>query len=350
MTLRRGLTILVAVLAVVLVLLVAAYAILQRYVIYSDSGTHIELPFFQKEEPEPTGDDIHIVVESPSPAPTAAGQEQPEREETGPLHAVQLPEQALAEGTAENYAVQHGANAVVVDLKRPDGTLTCALDLELARRIGAEPGQGEGLEEAVSALNEGTLYTVARICCFRDGLLYTADRSYNILTNSGYLWRDETDVCWASPASQAVRDYLTDIARAAAELGFDEVLLDYAGYPTQGQLGWIKTGESYPTGQLDGWIGQFYEQVARALEPYGVKLSVRTTAQAVEGTDALSGQTAENLAAWADRVWLERPDAPEDCAAALEAAGAERGGEMLVFLTEQPGSEAESWAVQVQTG
>lgn len=343
MTMRKALTILVVVLAVILVLLVAVYAALQRYVIYSDSGTHIELPFFQKPQPEPSGENIQIVVESPSAQPTESTA--PEQTKPEFIHAVQLPEQTLLDGGAEAYAQQAGANTVVVDLKGADGSLGYQSQLELAAQAGANPENGEERNRAIETLNQGELYTVARICCFRDELLHTVDRSYNILTNSGYLWRDESDVCWVSPASEQVRAYLVGIAREAAELGFDEILLDYAGYPTQGQLGWIKVGESYPTGSLDSWITQFYQEVAQALEPYEVKLSIRTTQQALEGTDERSGQTAENLAAWADGVWLERPQSLDACVDALRTAGAQQAEEMLVFLTGEAGGQEESWAI-----
>ena len=167
----------------------------------------------------------------------------------------------------------------------------------------------------------------------------------NILTNSGYLWYGEDQMYWTSPASGEVRAYLTGIARELAELGFDEILLDFAGYPTQGNLGWIRVGESYPQGELDQWIGQFYQEMAQALEDYEVKLSIRTTEEALRGEDSLSGQTAQNLAAWADRIWVE-PSAQEDTdyAALLAAAGMEGAEEALVLITQETEELTGGWA------
>ena len=340
MTLRKFLAILIGVLAVALALVVALYVYLQRYVVYTDEGARFELPFFQGESqpPEESGG-VNIVVEN-SPAPSD-GEERPETAE--PLRAVWVPAESLEADIIQAQVEAAGGNAAVLDMKNADGTLNYVSQLDLARQAGANPA--EDRNAALRELNQGELYTIARVACFKDGLLNTVDRSMNILTNSGYLWYGEDQMYWTSPASGEVRDYLTGIARELAELGFDEILLDFAGYPTQGNLGWIRVGESYPQGELDQWIGQFYQEMAQALEDYEVKLSIRTTEEALRGEDSLSGQTAQNLAAWADRIWVE-PSAQEDTdyAALLAAAGMEGAEEALVLITQETEELTGGWA------
>lgn len=71
---------------------------------------------------------------------------------------------------------------------------------------------------------------------------------------------------------------------------------DNAGYPDQGNLHYIKKGSAYDETQFAAVITGFYAQVAAALADYPVKLSVVTTPEALTGTDALTGQTPDNLA------------------------------------------------------
>ncbi len=339
---RRVLVVLVIVLAVVLAAVVALYLYLQRYVVYTDEGARFELPFdlpFLSGESAPPQESggVSIVVE-PSPAPSEAAPEEPEA-----LRAVWIPLSAVTDGTAAALVEAEGGTAAVLDMKGEDGRLNYVSSLDLARRAGANP-EGDDPNAALRAFNGGELYTVARLCCFQDDLLRTVDREMNILTNSGYLWYDEAGRYWTSPANGEVRAYLTGVAAELAGLGFDEILLDFAGYPTAGQLGWIRVGESYPAGELDRWIGQFYQEMAQALEPYDVTLSVRTTQAALTGAEERSGQTAENLAAWADRVWAEPPEGTEtDYAALLSAAGGEDVQVVLIGPAEA-GAE-DSWAL-----
>ena len=65
---------------------------------------------------------------------------------------------------------------------------------------------------------------------------------------------------------------------------------------------------------------------------------------ALTGAEERSGQTAENLAAWADRVWAEPPEGTEtDYAALLSAAGGEDVQVVLIGPAEA-GAE-DSWAL-----
>jgi hypothetical protein len=346
MTFQSFLRGLVAVLAVLLLLVLAGYFVLQRYLIYTDSGARLELPFLSLREDPEGGDTLNVIVEDGS----AAGQEDQAsadtaQTETQPTRAVWLPLSALDEGTVQTQVASAGGNAVVLDMKGTDGLLAYHSDQALADRAGANFADEDGSRaSALQALNESGLYTVARVACFQDNRLSYADWTMNILTNSGYVWTDQAGVRWTSPARAEVRDYLTAIAVELAQMGFDEILLDWAGYPTDGQLGWIRVGDAYPTGALDEVIGPFYEQVAQALAPYDAKLSIRTTAQALAGTDDLTGQTAANLTAWADRIWVA-PAEGLDPAALLQAAGVERPEERLVLLVDGFSEGAEDQAV-----
>ena len=293
---KTFLKILVIVVLILVILGAAAAVYLQQFLVVTPDGVRLELPFLQQQEPE---------VE---PTPSAAPSEPPVElvtptPEPEALHPTALPTEALYDGTAVSQIEAAGGDCALFDMKEDSGALHYISELELAVAAGLS-ADDPALNAAIQGLNgtEG-LYTVARVSCFKDHDVTNYDRSLAILTNSGYRWTDPEGIRWISPTSADVRDYLTGICVELAQLGFDEILLDNAGYPAEGNLGYIRVGEAYDQSQFAAVIDGFYAQVAEALAEYDVKLSVVTTPQALDGTDTLTGQTPENLGLL-DRIWI----------------------------------------------
>ena len=276
-------------LGLLLVLLVGVYFFMQWYVVYSDDGSvHLELPFFQEKEAEPT--DLPP-VELPEPELKVEVEiVPPEPVRTLP---VSLPREALYDGTAAERVTEGGGTAALFDMKAETGELGWVSDQPLA--VAAQVSGGDpAINVAVRAQAEDDgVYRIARIACFKDHLISNADTNMAILTNSGYRWTDPEKVRWVSPTSEKVRDYLTALCVELASLGFDEILLDYAGYPTEGNLHYIKKGEAYNAAEFETVISGFYAQIAAALEGTDTALSVVYDAQ----TAALSGQSEQGIAA-----------------------------------------------------
>ncbi len=341
---RKILKGIIAVLVVVLLLLVAAFFLLQRYMVISPEGVRFELPFLQGGDGAEGGpaaaDTPPPVVVTPSPTPTPTPT--PAREA---LHAVELPRQALYDGTAAQQTADAGGNAALFDMKGDDGSLGYVSDLKLARDIRVSASDPE-LNAAIRTLNGGELYTIARVSCFRDNTL-PYYRNNMALRSKGGNWRDRGQSRWASPADEDVVDYLASVCAELAELGFNEILLDWAAYPTDGNLKNIVVGADYTPGSLAEPVEAFYERVADALAPYDVKLSIVSTPAAVlEGSDGESGQSAAVLARYAQRVWLVPGEtAAEDYIAALETAGLADAAENCVLMGSTAGSEEEIWGL-----
>ena len=179
------------------------------------------------------------------------------------------------------------------------------------------------------------MYTVARLSCFRDEAL-GSNMDYTLRTSSDYRWRDSGDLHWATPSNEAVRSYLIGLMTELAQIGFDEIVLDHFGYPTQadGTLGNLGQSEdNYPAGALDSVITDFLAQAAQALEPYGTKLSLHASADVLTGTDGSAGLTPAALNASVDRVWAS--GTRSDVLAALEGAGVDNAADRLVSLVDQ---------------
>lgn len=334
----------IALLAVVLILAVAALVWLQQYMVYSSDGGKLVFPWTEQSTPFPSQTPSSapplvspsVVVISPDiPAPEA-------------LHAAFLPREALYDGSAEQALLAAGAQAAVFDMKADDGTLAYVSAQALAIQANASSAD-PAVNAAIQELNRlDGLYTVARVSCFKDNKLSDADWGLSITTNSGYRWSDPDDLRWSSPAHQTVQAYVTAVCVELAALGFDEILLDNAGYPTQGNLAYIKPGAAYDKSQLSTVIGSFYKDVRAALADYpGVKLSVVTDRSTLEsGQDALSGQTLSALAESADRIWAADIGAGwSTCVKSLQDSGFPDPEINLVSIQDAQGSEERSWSL-----
>ena len=165
------------------------------------------------------------------------------------------------------------------------------------------------------------------------------DNSLAIRTGSGYNWTDPEGIRWTNPAVTQVRDYLVGICQELAALGFDEILLDNVGYPTQGNLHYIKQGETYDPEDLSGPVEQFCKEVAEALADTGVKLSIATQPAVLDGTGDTSGQTPALLGTYAQRVYVTAPETETSYAAALREAGLEERQMVYGTATDTTGSE-----------
>lgn len=329
---RSGpLKILVILLAVVLLVLAAVFFWLQDYMVYTPDGVQLELPF-GRSDPTPT----------PTPEPTPVlpvvdpvVQTTPPKEETpegGALRAVEVSLDSLLAGTAMEELEAAGGNAILLDMKDEQGRLAYVSDLELAKAAGVS-GADLAVNYAIATLKEEGVYLVARMECFRDNQLPLHDHGLAIHTNSGYRWTDPDKLRWSSPTNTEVQAYLTAVAGELAALGFDEIVLDSAGYPTQGNLHYIKKGDAYNAEEFSTVINSFYRQMVAAVEERGARLGVITTPEVLTaGQDANSGQTAAGLAESVWRVWLEPGAAdPSLLAYALESAGMTRPEQRLVL-------------------
>lgn len=333
-------------LSVILVVLVAGYFFLQQYAVVTDEGVRFDVPFFRQEEPTPpptpsvqieTPPVIVTTTPTPEPTPTVT---------QAAIHAVSLPRTALYDDTAQTQVEAAGGDAALFDMKGDDGTLGYVSELALAKAVKASDSN-PAINAAIRSLTGGDLYTVARVSCFRDNTAPYRNNTLAIKTNSGYNWKDTNGTRWLSPTNEAARQYVVEVCVELARLGFDEILLDHAGYPTAGRLDYIKVGDAYDSAQFSAVVAAFYQQVKTALAGYpDVTLSIRTTEGALDGTDRLSGQTTANLSAAASRIWVAPAiNTGTDYAGLLTAAGFHAGPETLVLTGVSAENGAGSWAI-----
>lgn len=328
------------VLAVVLLLGVAALFFLEPYWVVSADGAQLRLPWSQQ-TPTPSAEPSLF---SSSPVVVVT----PEIQAPAYLHAAFLPGEALYDGSAAARLTEAGAEAALFDMKTDEGLLHYRSELPLADQAGVNP-KDTALNAAILALN-GTdgLYTVARVSCFRDNSLPKARNDMAVRSPAGN-WRDNGGYRWLSPSSSDAQGYLIDICLELAGLGFDEILLDNAGYPVDGNLDYIVRNDAYDSALFPATVRGFYTDLAQRLkEQYPeVVLSVVTDRDTLEAAASEeSGQTLSGMAERMDRIWVRDLGAAwAQCVQLLDEAGLSRPEVNLVSIDTQAGVSDRSWCL-----
>ena len=361
--LRTFLKFVLAVLAVVLVLLVGAFFFLQRYMVVSSTGgIYFDLPFLNREEESPppseTEETPSIVVVSPSPTPEPTPSPEPEPVYT---RAVALPDSLIAGGGVQNLYAAGGLDltaytggsdaAPILTMKGIDGLLGYTSAQTVAQSVGAssaDTARNGDLTALCSAMD-----TAAYVSCFRDNTAPYQNNQLALRTSIGN-WRGPGEIRWMTPENADVRAYLAGVCSELAGLGFDEIILDYAAFPTEGDLSLILTGDRYNPDTFSQTVDAFYQQVRQAIgtgENAPLLSIVTDKTTLAQGSNPLSGQTLSGLCAAADRLYVKLDGGdPADYYPALREAGMENPEENLVVILDQApiGDLPYSWAVLPQ--
>ena len=339
----RGRMVLLFIIALLAVLLAAGTAFyLLVDIEYTPNGMVIHWPWAQESEtpPPPTAPPPElpsVAVEVVEPSPTTAPTPTPTPEPTyNPIAAVTVTTAQLWDGSAAQAVAAAGGNALVVEMKGIKGRLAWQSQAELAATLWANAAD-DRTAQAVRELAENTeLYLVARVQCFRDPLMASSWVG-TLMTRGGNLWHDAQGVGWSSPASRDAVDYLSQLCLELAEMGFDEILLDSAGYPDFGEVNVLATGDNRPEDRTVP-VAAFWARLSEELAEKGTALSVQTTEDALRGDNAFSGATAANLARYAARVWLPAPVKGSDYAAILSNVGLDNAAARIVVKNAASGS------------
>lgn len=122
-------------------------------------------------------------------------------------------------------------NAMVIDVKNDEGNITWKMELESAQAIGACVPYIADMEKFMEELQLHHIYTIARIVCFKDPCLAGGRPELALEKADGTPVTDANGMAWVNPYKEEVWEYLTDVAEAAAEAGFDEIQFDYVRFP-----------------------------------------------------------------------------------------------------------------------
>ena len=222
-------------LAVLALLLVLALIYLGRYVVYDDSGAHIDL---RRSTAAPI--DASLVATDPS--------------EDLPQVKVLYADPSTAEGNTEamlgyyiDTTMLQDPDAVMEALKELDGPAPVMIDLK--SRSGAFY-YSTGIEGAarpdfvdvakvdaiISYLRSNGFSLIARVETFCDTNFALANLSCGLPIYNGALWCDREGYYWINPENEQVRDYLKLIVNELASKGFREIVFDNFYFPESTQI------------------------------------------------------------------------------------------------------------------
>lgn len=330
-------------LVIILMLILAAacaFLFLQRYITYSDDGSfrlelpfelNWELPFFsagtqnddvpgkpeqdvnlivdrpQEGEENPAKDDNEQMPENEPPTEDAEQDEQPVEEPYLPPRLIEFSELPTDEAALVDALVAVGADGFVFRVKKDLGKVSYASTVAIADAIEETAVSRELLRRLCA---QEDVYTVASINCFRDSVYAFANMAAaGVCQRSGYIWYDYDMQHWLDPDKEGARQYLIALALECAQLGFDELMLEELNYPTRGKL--YKIDYSGNTMDKTSALVLFLTELENALEPYGVRISLRLEENVVRGLaedTADSGFDVRAILPLVDAVYVETAD------------------------------------------
>jgi hypothetical protein len=183
---------------------------------------------------------------------------------------------------------------MVVNVKDDWGNLTFASKLPLAQAAGAVHPDID-LHDFIAKLKARDVYAIARIVTFKDANLPKYRPDLAIASTQGGIWRDYSDITWLNPYNRNGWDYLVDVAKEAADAGFNEVQFDYVRFPTDGNLETIaysgKDGR-----KREQVIADFLAYARQTLRPYHVWVSADVFGLVTSSNDDMGiGQRLEEI-------------------------------------------------------
>jgi hypothetical protein len=165
-------------------------------------------------------------------------------------------------------------NAVVLEVKSPDGYLRYDSDVPLAGEIGGVDAAFD-LDERLEDLRDRSVYAIARISVFEDPLLAGARPELAIKdSTTGEAWTTWDGRAWVNPMNAAVWQYNVDVATELAAAGFDEIQLDFVRFPTYGPLEIADYGAPFSPESRTTAVTEFLNQMRAALASSGAFLAI----------------------------------------------------------------------------
>jgi len=188
-------------------------------------------------------------------------------------------------------------NALVIDVKEDNGHITYDSSIPLVNQIGADSKQlVKDLQDRVKTLHDNNIYTIARVVTFKDPFLAKKKPEWAMKRRDGRLYYDE-GIPWVDPYKEEVWNYVVNVAKEAARIGFDEIQFDYVRFPSNAKQYDKIVAFDNPKGKTKAEnIRDFLAYAKKELEPYNVFVSADVFAIATsDRTDSGIGHHWETL-------------------------------------------------------
>lgn len=195
-------------------------------------------------------------------------------------------------------------NAMVIDVKNDSGEITYKMDQDMVKEIGAAKNYVSDMPGLLKNLGEKDIYRIARIVAFKDPLLAEAKPELALKKKDGSVFRDKSGLAWVNPYKTEVWDYLLEVCRKAAALGFDEIQFDYIRFSTDSAMKEVDFGPEAESKSKEEVITQFTRYMYENLAELGVYVSADVYGIVINSdTDQrIVGQNYEKMAETLDYI------------------------------------------------
>lgn len=201
-----------------------------------------------------------------------------------------------------SFILETQVNAIVIDIKDDEGTLSYKSSVPLARETGADLPKIKDPPGLMRTLNQHGIWPIARIVVFKDPHLAKKRPDLAVRDKDGGIWRDHKGMSWVDPNSRVVWKYVVDIAKEAASLGFQEIQFDYVRFTSDGKI--ADCVYPFSKGQeKEDVIRDFLVYARDELKPLKVEVSADIFGLVTSARDDLGiGQKLEKVAEGVDII------------------------------------------------
>src|SRR5699024_8321818 len=220
-------------------------------------------------------------------------------------------------------------NAMVIDIKEDNGNLTFKPEKGSPYEEMAKPYIDDP-HKMLKVLEEKGIYPIARVVVFKDSVLANKRPDLSFKQN-GKVWVNGKDEAFVNPFKKEVWEYNVEIAKMAAEIGFQEIQFDYVRFPEGFEnrdkeldytLGDYKDSKKVNVKRRVEAVTDFVAYAREELENYGVDVAVdifgyAATVEETPGIGQNFSKISENVdvissmiypSHWTSHFGIENPD------------------------------------------
>lgn len=228
-----------------------------------------------------------------------------------------------------DFVDQTELNSMVIDVKEDNGNLTFTPEEgspyeDMASNMIQNP------EKMMETLEEKEIYPIARVVVFKDSVL-AKERPDLSFKKNGQVWVNNKGEAFVNPFQKEVWEYNVEVAKMAAQMGFQEIQFDYVRFPEGFEtrdkeldysLGDYKDSEMDDVQKRVQAVTDFVEYARNELSNYDVDVSVdifgyAATIEEAPGIGQNFSKISENVdiissmiypSHWTSYFGIEKPD------------------------------------------
>jgi len=193
-------------------------------------------------------------------------------------------------------------NALVIDIKDATGKISFTINDELIANIGSSQNLIKDISGLIETLHAKNIYVIGRISTFQDPYLTKLKPEWSLKSKkTGEPWKDRKGLSFLDPTKPEVWDYVTRLAQASYNVGFDEINFDYIRFPSDGNIDDIL----YPDASVSrsDLLERFFQHVDTHVRKQGIPTSADLFGLTTNTTDDMGiGQILEKAMPYFDFI------------------------------------------------